>query len=80
MTSESTETTSTKPAKKAAKKPSKPRPARPAAPVGDKQANVPVEYLVDYGEFKKGDTGKLPVSEAWRLSWRNVVRQTNTQK
>lgn len=41
---------------------------------------VPVEYLVDFNEFKAGDKAKLDVSEAWRMSWRGIVRQTNTQK
>lgn len=49
-------------------------------PTSEKPATVPVEYLVDYGEFKAGDKGKLPVSEAWNLSYRNIVRQTNVQK
>jgi len=51
-----------------------------ADPETEKPHLVPVEYLVDYDDHKAGDRGKLPVSEAWQLSWRNVVRQTNTQK
>jgi len=46
----------------------------------EKSYLVPVEYLIDFDDHKAGDKGKLPVSEAWELSWRNVVRQTNTQK
>ncbi len=46
----------------------------------EKAHEVPVEYLIDYNGHKAGDTGKLPVSEAWQLSWRNIVRQTNAQK
>lgn len=39
----------------------------------EKEHEVTVEFLVDYGDKKKGDKGKLPLSEAWRLSWQNVV-------
>lgn len=46
----------------------------------EKIHEVPVEYLIDFGEHKAGDKSKLPISEAWRLSWRNVVRQLNIQK
>lgn len=46
----------------------------------EKEHEVPVEYLIDYNDKKAGDKGKLPVSEAWRLSWANVVKQTNVQK
>lgn len=76
MVEENTTETAKKPRKaRAARK----RSATPAASrtSAAKLATVPVEYLIDYGEAKKGETGKLPVSEARRLGWRGIVRETN---
>lgn len=75
-----TETAKTPPKARAARKRSAPAASRTPAAAANKLMTVPVEYLIDYGEAKKGETGKLPVSEAWRLSWANIVRQTNQQK
>jgi cell division septation protein DedD len=71
-------------AKPATAKKAKPRAARKSPtnrPVAtQKPFTVPVEYLIDYGDAKKGAIGKLEVSEARRLGWRGIVRETNADK
>lgn len=46
----------------------------------DDVVTVPVEYLVDHDGVKKGETAKLPLTEARRMKWAGIVRETNGDK